>query len=239
MDLKIGMCDDSASDISSMAGLVRKWAEGAGHRATLETFVSAEALAFQYPICVDFQILLLDIEMGKMDGVTLAKRLRRANDDLQIIFVTGYSDYILEGYEVAALYYLLKPVHPEKLFKALDRAVERLRIDERRLTISLGGEMVRLPISRIRYIDVQGNYSTIHAAGEYTVKKTLGELAEALDERFLRVGRSFIINLNNVSRVTRAQVYLDDGSVLPLPRGAYDKINLAILRMGGSYGPII
>ena len=63
--------------------------------------------------------------MGAMDGVELAKRLRKTNDTVQIVFITGYSDYIAEGYEVAALHYLMKPVKEDKLFSVLDRAVEK------------------------------------------------------------------------------------------------------------------
>lgn len=64
--------------------------------------------------------------MGAMDGVTMAKELRKSNDTVQIIFITGYSDYISEGYEVAALHYLMKPVKEEKLRSVLDRAVEKI-----------------------------------------------------------------------------------------------------------------
>ncbi len=76
-------------------------------------------------------ILLLDIEMGAMDGVTLAKTLRKENDTLQIVFLTGYSDYISEGYEVAALHYLLKPVQKEKLFSVLYRALDKVKKNEK------------------------------------------------------------------------------------------------------------
>ena len=85
------------------------------------------------------QILLLDIEMGGMDGVTMARKVRQADDAVQIIFITGYSDYIAEGYEVEALNYLMKPVDEEKLFSVLGRAAEKLRKNERTLTLDLGG----------------------------------------------------------------------------------------------------
>ena len=65
--------------------------------------------------------------MGDMDGVTMAKQLRKNNDIVQIVFITGYSDYISEGYEVAALHYLMKPVKEEKLCSVLDRAAEKLQ----------------------------------------------------------------------------------------------------------------
>ena len=179
----------------------------------------------------DFDLLLLDIEMGEMDGVSLAKQVRRTNELMQIVFITGYSDYITEGYEVAALHYLMKPVKEEKLFAVLDRAVERLHKNTKVLTLETAEEMVRVPLYQVSALEVQRNYVTVHARQDYTVKKSLSELMEQLDERFFRVGRSAVVNLNDISRVTRSDIYLTDGRSIPLPRGAYDKLNRAIIHM--------
>lgn len=96
--------------------------------------------------------------MGVMDGVAMARKLRRENDTVQIVFVTGYSDYIAEGYEVEALHYLLKPVKEEKLSAVLERAVEKLCKNEKVLNLENAGELLRIPVYQIRYIDVQGNH---------------------------------------------------------------------------------
>ena len=170
--------------------------------------------------------------MGAMDGVTLAKKLRQKNETLQIVFITGYSDYIAEGYEVSALHYLMKPVKKEKLFSVLTRAAEKLRKDEKALHLEAGGQLVRIPIYTIRYADVQGNYVTVHAFQDFTVKMTLSELEKGLDDRFYRVGRSAIVNLTKISRVTKTEILLQDGTAVPLPRGAYDGVNRAIINMG-------
>ena len=168
--------------------------------------------------------------MEKMDGVTMAKRVRKDNEAVQIVFITGYSDYIAEGYEVAALHYLLKPVNQDKLLSVLDRALEKRKQEERCLNVETYGEMVRIPFYEIRYLDVHQNYVTVHAKGDYTVKRTLGEFEKELDERFCRVGRSMILNLKYIRRVTKTEVHLSDGTVLPLPRGAYEPLNRAIIR---------
>ncbi|MCD8045457.1 MAG: LytTR family DNA-binding domain-containing protein [Clostridiales bacterium] len=170
--------------------------------------------------------------MGDMDGVSLAKRLRQDNETLQIVFVTGYSDYIAEGYEVAALHYLMKPLKKEKFFAVLNRAAEKLRKNEKVLTLDLSGETVRVPVWQILYAEVQLNYVTIHAKEDVRVKMTLSDLQRELDDRFYRVGRSAIVNLTQVRRVTRMDIYLAGEVVLPLPRGAYEGLNRAIIQMG-------
>ena len=231
MKYKIAVCDDSDADRQYVLNMVNRWAAAAGHVVHADAFTSAENFLFHYTDESDYDILLLDIEMETMDGVTMAKQLRKNNDTVQIVFITGYSDYISEGYEVAALHYLMKPVKEEKLFSVLDRAAEKLYKNEKVLNFKIGSEMIRVPIYQIRYADVFGNYVTIHALTDITLKMTLGELEKQLDERFYRVGRSAIINLTQISRVTKAEIRLSDGTVIPLPRGAYDGINRAIINL--------
>lgn len=166
---------------------------------------SAEAFLFHYAEKKDYDILLLDIEMGAIDGVTLAKTLRKENDTIQIVFLTGYSDYISEGYEVAALHYLLKPVQKEKLFSVLYRALDKVKKNEKILNLETGSEMIRIPIYEIRYADVTGNHVTIHAKKDYTLKMSLGKLEKLLDERFYRAGRSVIVNTTYIRRVTKTE----------------------------------
>ena len=232
MTYKIAICDDLDVDRQYVLDLVHRWALKGGHLVQVDAYTSAENFLFHYAEKRDYDILLLDIEMGEMDGVTMAKKLRQDNETVQIVFITGYSDYIAEGYEVAALHYLMKPVKEEKLCSVLDRAAEKISKNETVLTFESSGEMVRVPIYQIRYAQVQGNYVTIHAACDTTVKMTLGELADALDERFYRVGRSAIVNLTRISRVTKSEIRLNDGTALPLPRGAYDGVNRAIINLG-------
>ena len=228
--MRAAICDDRAEDAQLVAQYVREWGESREESVALEMFPSAEAFLFAYDEDKNFDLLLLDVEMGGMDGVSMARRVRAGNKTVQIIFITGYSDYIAEGYDVAALHYLMKPVNREKLFGVLDRAVERLKISQRCLNLDMGGEMVRIPLYEIRYIDVRQNYVTVHAEHEYTVKRTLNEFEKELDSGFTRVGRSMIVNLNRIRRVTKAEVMLNDGTALPLPRGAYEPLNRAIIQ---------
>lgn len=230
MNYKIAICDDVAADRRFIADMVNDWSQQRGYIAKIDNYTSAENFLFNYADH-DYDILLLDIEMDDMDGVTLAKKLRKSNDTIQIVFITGYSDYIAEGYDVMALHYLMKPVKEEKLFEVLDRAVDKLAKNEKTINLDAKGEMIRLPIYQIRYAEVFGNYVTIHAIDKITVKMTLGELGKMLDERFYRVGRSVIINLTIIQRVTKDVIKLNDGALIPVPRGAYDGINRAIINL--------
>lgn len=229
MAYRVAICDDSAADLEYIERLLHAWAARREIIVQAERFPSAEAFLFRYEEEKAFDILLLDIEMGAMDGVTLAKQVRRNNEAVQIVFITGYSDYIAEGYEVAALHYLMKPVNEDKLFSVLDRALEKRKQNDHCLLLELSGEMVRVPFYEIRYLDVHQNYVTVHGKQDYTVKRSLGEFERELDDRFYRVGRGLIVNLGCIRRVTKTEVHLSDGTALPLPRGAYEPLNRAII----------
>lgn len=230
MAYRVAIVDDSPVDASYVEEILHAWAESRGVTVHSEGFSSGEQFLFRYAEDKGWDMILLDVEMGAMDGVTMAKKVRIHNEVVQIVFITGYSDYIAEGYEVAALHYLMKPVSREKLFSVLDRAAEKCKQEEGCLNLEMGGEMVRIPFYEIRYLDVRLNYVTVHAKEDFTVKRSLGEMEKDLDERFCRVGRSMIVNLKYIQRVTKANVALSDGTLLPLPRGAYEPLNRAIIQ---------
>ncbi len=230
---KLAICDDSHDMTTLVHELALKWATARDITAEINVFDSAEAFLFSYSETKDYDILLLDIEMGGMDGVSLAKRLRVDNRYVQIVFITGYSDYIADGYDVDALNYLMKPLKEEKLFEVLDKAVVKIARSERMLTLELADETVKVPLIEIKYLEVIKNYVTVHADEDYTVKKTLGEFESLLDENFYRTGRSYIVNLRYVRKVTKTEIYLKDNIVIPLPRGQYEPFNRALIHRVG------
>lgn len=230
MKINFAICDDNSLDANFVYEIVKKWGNDNNHHIKINIFPSAEAFLFHYVDNKEYDILLLDIEMGKMDGVTLARKIRTSNKCIQIIFITGYSDYISEGYDVEALHYLMKPLKSEKLFSVLDRACTKLLQNEQNLVLNYLDQMVKIPFHKISYIDVNRNYVTIHANENYTIKKTLGEIEKELDDYFFRIGRSTIVNLKFIKRITKSDVYLKNNIILQLPRGIYDALNKAIIK---------
>ena len=110
MAYRVAIVDDSNIDAEYVQSILNAWAQERQAGVQAKRFVSAENFLFHYADDKAWDILLLDIEMGAMDGVTMAKQVRKDNEAVQIVFITGYSDYIAEGYEVSALHYLMKPV---------------------------------------------------------------------------------------------------------------------------------
>ncbi len=234
MDYSIAIVDDVLQDREYIAGLVYLWAQEKGHTVTLKTFPSSEAFLFAREESKKTEMLLLDIEMGAMNGVELAKELRQVQKDtmLQLVFITGFPDFIAEGYEVDALHYLIKPVVPAKLFSVLDKAVTNLAKVEKHLRVTYDRRMDFIPLSKIYYIEAQRQYVLIHAEdGEYRMKTSLAETKGALDEYFFQCQRSFLVNLRYVAQVKNNCVILKNGIEVPIGRGMAEKVGKEIIKL--------
>lgn len=230
MIYKMAICDDQVIDRKYIQTLVEQWAKEESYAVQIESFSSGEAFLFAYE-SKKYDLLLLDIEMEQMDGVTLAKKIRQKNDGIPIIFISGYSDYLAEGYDVAALHYLLKPIKEEKLFEVLNRGIEQVEKAEQLMVVESGGITHSILLKSLRYVEVQSNYVTLHGEESYRMKKSLKEIEEELNENFYRIHRSYIVQLFWIQKATRKEVILKDGTNLPLARGKYEELNQQMIRL--------
>ena len=244
--MRIAICDDEYAQRQFLQELVSSWAQGGTQSergesgtaplpTTIRTFDSAEAFLFAFAEDQSFDILLLDIQLQAMDGVALAKEIRKENEVLQIIFITGYSDYIAEGYDVSALHYLMKPVDEQKLFEVLDRATARVKAftvsPGRTILFPKGGGMVRISAADIHYAEAFSHYVTLYTKDkQQDFSMRLSDMEQLLGEGFFRCHRSYIVAMQHVRRVTRTAMVLDSGKEIPLSRKLYDAANQAFIR---------
>lgn len=230
MVYKIGICDDSEADREALRRLVQQWGECRSHTVQIREFSSAESFLFRYAEERDFDLLLLDIEMGAMDGVSLARKLRRDNESVQILFITGYDDYLSQGYEVSAVHYLMKPVPQEALFAALDRGARALGKQERAVILSVDGEQTRVPVSEIEYVESFSHWvEIVTARGRFQVKQTIRQTEQELGSGFVRCHRSYLAGLRHIARLSKTEVILDSGKALPLSRSAAAQTHRAFI----------
>ena len=232
MHIKIAICDDEPQQIEYLTALVSSFGNRNDHTCVVNSFNSAEAFLFEYSEDKSFDILLLDIEMGTMNGVDLAKTIRQTNDTVQIIFITGFPDFIAEGYDVSALHYLMKPVSEEKLHSVLDKAAANLKKAEKRLCVTYDRQVDYISLGQIMYIEAQKQYVEIHTTEKcYRMKSSLSDVEYKLDEYFFKCQRSFIVNLKYIMRINTNCVVLKNGTEVPISRGMAEKIGKEIIRL--------
>jgi len=232
MEIRIAICDDENQQAQYIKNFVINWAEKKDIKVTFDMFESAEKFtaAWIWSDCRMCDILLLDIQMSGQNGIELAKEIRKTNFKLPIIFITGFADYMSEGYDVSALHYLIKPVKEKKLFEVLDKAVTALEIDNEFITLSVNRENLIIPLSNIIYIESSLHYVLINTVKEqYKVKMPLTEIENKLGNGFFRCTRSFIVGLRYVRRMSKNEVILTNDISIPLSRGLYKNLSKAFI----------
>jgi len=135
-----------------------------------------------------------------------------------------------QGYDVEALHYLIKPVSTEKYFNVLDRFMKAIETQPRFFLFFVGKEVVRVYEKELFYGEAQGHYIVLHTKqGELKLRATMPELENQLGEGFFRASRSFVVNLRYVTRITKTDIVLEDGSSVPLGKGLFDQANTALI----------
>ena len=229
---RIAICEDEKVILDFESTLIKDWAAGAGCPLELDTYISAEQFLFESEDKAPYDVLIFDIQMKNMNGMELAKTLRRRGCDSVIIFVTGVPDYAIEGYEVGAVRYILKPVKTEVLKGLLDSAwSDRQKKSEDYFVLGQGSDLEKISFDKILYIEACGHY--VHLKGldfEREWKAGFSETATAFDGKgFFCLRRGLLVNLAHVERITRTECLLDGGEALPVARGVYKELNEAFI----------
>ncbi|MGB5665701.1 MAG: LytTR family DNA-binding domain-containing protein [Maribacter sp.] len=185
-----------------------------------------EAMNLMRETTVD--LLFLDIQMPEIKGTDFAKMITA---ETQIIFTTAYSEYALEGFELNALDYLLKPITFERFLKAVNKAkfTGTTKITEETITVKSGYDLHKLKYNEIRYIESDSEYVIYHTADKRIMSnQSLKTLEKTLPSFiFMRVHRSYIINKNFVTGLKGRDLLLSE-VVIPVSDSYYDAIKLEL-----------
>lgn len=230
MQLTIAICDDDEQQIAGLRRLLGEWAADKPLSLAIDEYASGESFLFSYPDrpC---SLLLLDIEMGQLNGMELARGLREQGDMLPIVFVTGYSEYMGEGYEVEAMHFLLKPLERARLFAVLDRCLSR-QTPRRELLLKCDEETLRISPEMILYCEAMGKKTHVYLADGRMLacSEGLSHLKDSLTEEFVPCHRSYIVNLRYMRSIRKNEARLDNGACIPVSRRLYGEINERFIR---------
>lgn len=230
--LRIGICDDSADARIALRAALERALDRRKGEGTFFEFSSGEGLLrWMEKHAGELDLVFLDIEMGELDGMETARRLRSADEGLQLVFVTGYTDYVFDGYSVGALGYLMKPPQPDQLDEVLDRGLEaRLRDGDKAFLCRSGETMYRIPKKSILYFaSDRRQVSCVAAARTYTFYGKLDEVERAVGEGFVRVHQRYLVRSAAVDRLEGSQVFIGE-EALPVSRACRSAALAALAR---------
>lgn len=205
--VRIAIVEDDHACRAQLEAYVRRYGGETGGEFQITSFSDGLDIAEDYrPI---YDIILLDIEMPRLDGMAAAERIRAFDPGVILIFITNMAQYAIKGYEVDALDFVLKPVGYFPFSLKLKKAVSALRARAQKdLLLPLDGGVKRVSSGEIHYIEVQGHRIIVHAeGGDYVLPGALRDMEEQLEgQHFVRCNKCYLVNLRHVTDVRRNTV---------------------------------
>ena len=217
--IRIAIVEDEERNRAMLLEHLRRYEQEHGVSFEVSTFADGRDILAKYrPI---YDIVLLDIQMEHVDGMTTAKRIREVDQDVVLVFITNSPQYAIGGYQVAALSYLLKPVPYGALSEELDRCLAQVQKRERGfLMLAAGTEQHRVNIADIVYIESIKHRIVVHSTQrEYSLVGSLTSMEDELaDKDFFRSNNCYLVNLRHVTGVQQSSCAMQGGHDLTISR---------------------
>lgn len=233
--MRLAICDDEARELERLCALLQEYEISRGAELSVCSFQSAVDLLNGMK-GGEYDLLLLDVLMPGFGGIQAARELRELDKSVRILFLTASPEYAVESYAVGAYHYLLKPATAKTLFPLLDKMRAELNVQEEEFLLLKGREgLLRVPFSRLEYVEVMNKTVSFHLA-DGSVRELNASLsdfeAELLSHpQFLKVHRSYLINLRQLQSVTAKGAVTKTGHTVPIARTLYAAVKDAYLQM--------
>lgn len=228
--IKIALCDDDLSALNEMKVLLGKYYTEHNREIVYEAFRSPLELLAGIEKGMRWDILILDVLMPGENGISVAKEIRQYDSIVKIIFLTSSSEFAVESYTVGAYFYQLKPIgNEESFFGLIDSAISECEKAQRgSLILRCKNGVTRIDLNKLEYCEVIGRTLLFHLENGRVLEGigSLDELCRKLAEykNFLRVHRSFLVNMEYIQNISHKAVMLDDFTEIPVPHGKCSEI---------------
>lgn len=232
--LQIGICDDQQQARLTLQWKLERLLDRREIQGHIYKFSSGEGLlGWMKKHPGELDLVFLDIEMQKINGMAAARKLREADSGLQIVFVTGYSDYVYDGYSVGALGYLLKPAREQQLGDILTRALAALYRSSNEVYVCRNGDsFYRVPLTNILYFaSDKRQIQCVTNECTYTFYGKLDEVElELTGGEFVRIHQRYLVRAGAVEHMRSSEVTLRGGLLLPISRSCQTSAMTALTR---------
>jgi DNA-binding LytR/AlgR family response regulator len=220
--IKVAICDDEKIICNHILNILKEESKIIGEKIEFDIYNSAEEMLAKIDnYGVENYIIFLDIMLEGMNGVELGKLLKQINENVQIVFITSSMDFVLDGYDVGAYNYLLKPLDETKLRKVFsDLVLKNIKVKKEIFTVTKKAEIINFEISDILYFEINNRILTLYyEGGSIEFYEKIEDIQKQLeDKNFIRPHRSYLVNLEHVFKVTKNEVILKNGKAIKISR---------------------
>lgn len=224
--INIAIVDDNPIQVKEISNLCRLYFQNHNYNFQIVEFTNA--IMFLNSNYLEFTLILLDIDLPVYNGIEIAKKIRNINRDCFICFITDYSDYIFESYDVHAFDYICKPISKLKLFKLLDDVykythLESIKIHKTTFQTTIGKvTLMHNEIIYFEYFDkLQDLFNRVVKVytndTTYIIKEKISNIYNMLSDKiFIIPHKSFIINMNYIKVFRQNEIIMTNNVTIPL-----------------------
>ena len=228
--IHIAIVEDEAFYVQQIQNYMERYRQESRREISVTVYSDGEDILDNYK--GDYDIILMDIQMRFMDGMTAAKNIRKLDDAVVIMFITNMTQYAVQGYEVDALDYIIKPVEYFAFSQKLEKAVGRIRRRKRfYVTIPVEEGIQKLDVSSIYYIEARGHQAVYRTdSGAYTARAALKDLEGAMEQHgFYRCSKGYLVNMNLVEGISGGDCIIH-GEKIPIGRSKKKEFMECLIR---------
>lgn len=217
--MRIGICEDEKVYSERISQIVKQFFQNAQESVELDLYADGEPLLKRIENGVHYDLILLDLQLEKSDGMEVAEKIRCLERSVSLIFVTGMEDRAVEGYAVDALDYVVKNRLEQRLEAALQRYLKK-RGERFLLMGTFDGEMVVLPFSEILWAESENRGTkVVTAERQYSTSLPISKInCQLPPEDFIEIHKAVFVRTDAIKRITADQVVMSNEVQLPLSR---------------------
>lgn len=246
--INIAICDDDVAMTSIIEEMLYTIAKEQGYRINCAVFFDGSTLVENIRQGTYYDLIYLDIEMEKVDGITAAKLIRGMEIPSLIVFVSGYETYMKELFYTEPFRFLLKPIDTKEFDAVFADAYKRIRKRPEYFSFSYNKELIKIPLGRIFYFESCNRVIYVHEAGNVTAEyagskevkhKLYGKMNDverrlsASNVRFLRIHQSYLVNFDYIKSMNFTKVIMLDGTVLQISEDRQKNVRAQFCAMTG------
>lgn len=220
--IRIAVCDDVSAICSELENIILEFQKQTNYELTVEAFYSGEDLIEYIKNENTFDLIFLDIELGKINGVEVGRHIRDELEDYitKIVYISSKNSYDRQLFEVQPLHFLSKPLNREKVIKDINLAIKILEKENKMLSFKIGQINYKKPIKEIIYFEsIRREIKLVSIKETLYFYDTMEDVIKQLSKsRFIQPHRSYFVNYDNVISIKRDEIKVCNGDTIPLSR---------------------
>lgn len=225
--LQIAICDDEQFYREKIQWLLEDYLKEHDLSYEITLFISGEEFLEKSENAVRYDIVFMDINMNEMDGIQTAMQMRTFHSETYIVLITAFINYALDGYKVNAVRYIMKDRLESAMTECMDAILQKMQIAQ--VTFSFMEGERRLYTDNILYVESQRHKLIFYYMEEEIVHYHIYDKLDVIEQKlqgygFLRIHKSYLVNMKHIRKVSNYVVYLDTGKELPVPRLKYQTV---------------